>query len=951
MSSHAQEISGLQEALRQGGLSRFFAQLKLDLGVTHCELFFKFKNQFLSVLPCQFFADACINEDFIILKNKSRLDIPFFVASSDALPSPLELYKQLRHFGFRGMLVDKTQSSDSVLVFALFSEKPLKLTDAYLQELRRTFQIVCKLLTKKYRSKVSRPDTSFGVNFQTSLPLPNSLLCVGLSENFEPTFWDGPFDKTFGQISNITQDFKLQPSEQIKLVRILKTVLRTKKSSCTTFTATHFSSGKTKTITAFICPYSFGKTKILGLGVASDERISSNVEILNFKISHYLVSFIQNIVKAKSLTKEIINHLFEIYQLAQPRGYVAILTLNTTFLILKSDLPDETGKERLVSVLHRNLNIITSNKEQFLIISDPEVGVICFFNIVIHSLNNLFCAYIVKEEDYESLKQLFSIISLVSSIIKSSLELWLDGVQHKRLAHIQEKLNKRLQTLYRFKNVFDLAHETLELCNLILKCKRGWIGQLNRTGSHIEGLAAFGPGLGLKIARSQIELVLRHDYLDDAIKQKKPVIVPAGSKMECSGFNNIIKELNLGLFIILPLQHYHKVEGVLILEPLDPSYSRIQRILPLLQAVTSFVASLLVTRKQDLQLFEADKMKSISVLAGGLSHYLNNLFQTIFGKLSLLKTADSSVKIDQILEYCQKGLSVVRSLGDLAAPNSLDFEFFSINELLRDNQEFFKSLIPETCQLKMNFDPDVKQIVGSKAKIQQAFLNIILNAKEATLDREQAFISIETKPVKLLSNQIDPTLPPGRYVCIQFSDNGKGMSPEEIQFCFDPFYSTKKSNSQIWPGLGLATVYSIVKAHGGAVTINSVLNQGTQVNVYLPYPLTSHLGKMNGEKLIKVFSRDERLVLELGAMLSGLGFKTQRLDLNNIQMSDSLLIDFDSLTLRERKMVDSLPNEIVFLTSNPHLLESPQDKSIKDKPIKVLKKPVSIWSLANHFSP
>jgi GAF domain-containing protein len=100
------------------------------------------------------------------------------------------------------------------------------------------------------------------------------------------------------------------------------------------------------------------------------------------------------------------------------------------------------------------------------------------------------------------------------------LELWLDGVQHRRLAHIQEKLNKRLQTLYRFKNVYDLAHETLELCNLILKCKRGWIGQLNRTGSHIEGLAAFGPGLGLKIARSQIELVLRHDYLDDAIKQK-----------------------------------------------------------------------------------------------------------------------------------------------------------------------------------------------------------------------------------------------------------------------------------------------------------------------------------------------------------------------------------------------------------------------------------------------
>jgi hypothetical protein len=142
-----------------------------------------------------------------------------------------------------------------------------------------------------------------------------------------------------------------------------------------------------------------------------------------------------------------------------------------------------------------------------------------------------------------------------------------------------------------------------------------------------------------------------------------------------------------------------------------------------------------------------------------------------------------------------------------------------------------------------------------------------------------------------------------------------------------------------------------VKAHGGAVTINSVLNQGTQVNVYLPYPLTSHLGKMNGEKLIKVFSRDERLVLELGAMLSGLGFKTQRLDLNNIQMSDLLLIDFDSLTLRERKMVDSLPNEIVFLTSNPHLLKSPQGKSIKDKPIKVLKKPVSIWSLANYFSP
>jgi signal transduction histidine kinase len=466
---------------------------------------------------------------------------------------------------------------------------------------------------------------------------------------------------------------------------------------------------------------------------------------------------------------------------------------------------------------------------------------------------------------------------------------------------------------------------------------------MNRSGSHIEGLAAFGPGVGLKLARSQLELILRHDYLDDAIRDKKPVIVPAGSKMECSGFNAVIKELNLGLFIIFPLLHYDKVEGVLILEPLDPNYSRLQKITPSLLAVTSFVASVLVATRHDLQLFEADKMKSISVLAGGLSHYLNNLFQTIFGKLSLLKAEKKFDEINSILDYCQKGLSVVKSLGDLAAPNTLDFTFFNVNDLLLENEEFFKSLLPDGWNFEIICDPDIKQIIGSKNKIQQVFLNLILNAKEATSETAQPRITITSKSVKLLSNQVDPNLPPGRYVAVCVADNGRGMSPEEIQSCFDPFFSTKKQSSQIWPGLGLATAYSIVKAHGGTVIVSSVLGQGTQVTVYLPYPLTHHLTAFPGDKLIKLICKNEKLVLELGAMLAGLGFKSVRADFENLLETDTILIDFDSINKNELRKLQALRNaKVIVVTSTQNL-----PNFIRQRHFKYLRKPVSIWSLAN----
>ncbi|MDA3863072.1 MAG: PAS domain S-box protein [Deltaproteobacteria bacterium] len=285
-----------------------------------------------------------------------------------------------------------------------------------------------------------------------------------------------------------------------------------------------------------------------------------------------------------------------------------------------------------------------------------------------------------------------------------------------------------------------------------------------------------------------------------------------------------------------------------------------------------------VTEKIILQkeVQKTEQLKSIGILAGGIAHDFNNILTAIVGTINLLQLeceglSEPSSLLKQAESSADRAKQLANQLLTFSKGGTPIKEVTSVQEIISQSTDFI--LHGSGVELETHFDIQDSHIFVDKDQIYQVFSNLAINAMQAM--PQGGKLIIKAKPVQI--GQDHPTLESGKYLKIDYMDNGPGISQEAGEKIFSPYYTTKERGH----GLGLAIVHSIIDKHRGSITFASQLGKGTVFTVHLP--VTSRkpqsefsrkdFGKLKGEKSLLLLD-DEALIRKLsGKIFNYFGFK------------------------------------------------------------------------------
>ncbi len=242
-------------------------------------------------------------------------------------------------------------------------------------------------------------------------------------------------------------------------------------------------------------------------------------------------------------------------------------------------------------------------------------------------------------------------------------------------------------------------------------------------------------------------------------------------------------------------------------------------------------------RAREEQLRQSQKLEAVGRLAGGVAHDFNNLLTTILGYADMLVAgssldAEAVQEVGEIRAAAQRAAALTRQLLAFSRKQVLQPRSTSLNELLGGLHRMLRRLIPESIELSLVLAPQLGQVMADPVQLEQVVINLAVNARDAM--PEGGCITLETADTELDSDYArrHPEVSPGPYVMLAVSDTGRGMDRETLRRAFEPFFTTKEVGAGT--GLGLSTVFGIVRQSGGHITAYSEPGSGTTFKIYLP---------------------------------------------------------------------------------------------------------------------
>jgi two-component system cell cycle sensor histidine kinase/response regulator CckA len=255
------------------------------------------------------------------------------------------------------------------------------------------------------------------------------------------------------------------------------------------------------------------------------------------------------------------------------------------------------------------------------------------------------------------------------------------------------------------------------------------------------------------------------------------------------------------------------------------------------EAAIAYAIDMTEQRALEMQIAQSQKMQAIGQLAGGIAHDFNNMLTAIIGFSDFLlmnhrPTDPAFQDIMNIKQNANRAAGLVRQLLAFSRQQTLRPERMQLGDVLSELSILLGRLLGENIELKLESGSDIWPVKADLHQFEQVIINLAVNARDAMPNGGKLVIRTanvtERESLALCQHRV----PPGEYVLIDVSDTGTGMAPEVMQKIFEPFFSTKEVGRGT--GLGLSTVYGIVKQTGGYIFAESELGQGTVMRVYLP---------------------------------------------------------------------------------------------------------------------
>ena len=285
--------------------------------------------------------------------------------------------------------------------------------------------------------------------------------------------------------------------------------------------------------------------------------------------------------------------------------------------------------------------------------------------------------------------------------------------------------------------------------------------------------------------------------------------------------------------------------------------------------------------KLERQLQQAQKMEAIGTLAGGIAHDFNNLLMGILGNTSLMllemdRHSPQYERLKTVEKHVRLGADLTKQLVGFARGGKYDARPTDINGLIGKSLEMFGRTKKEIT-IHSKYQKDIWTLEVDRGQIEHVLLNLFVNAWQAMAGPGKLYV--ETANIELDERYAKPfTVKPGRYVKISITDTGMGMDKATQRRIFEPFFTTKEMGRGT--GLGLASVYGIVKNHGGFINVYSEKNEGTTFTIYLPvsenegYEEKSFPKRRIKGDVALLLVDDEDLIIDVGEqMLRKLGYE------------------------------------------------------------------------------